>query len=307
MKTAAREEVTNSAPGIYQDENTMSLTERKDDHPRPGYLRSAVIYGISRLQDIRSHPFDHTELPKRAVVFAPHQDDEILGCGGTIARKIAHRAEVSLVFMTDGSRSHANLMPADKLSLTRRNEAIDAASVLSIGRDDIYFLGAEDGHLPSQAHRISGALHAILRDICPKQIFLPYSGDRIPDHIATNRQVLDAAHASSSRVDVYEYPVWFWNFWPFVHQPGGGFHDCSNSARRFLYSTFALLKEFNCQCDIRRFIDVKAAALDCHRTQMQRYDGSDAWATLGDIGDGSFLKVFQRDTEIFKRYSINPD
>src|SRR4051812_37624433 len=40
------------------------------------------------------------------IVFAPHQDDEALGCGAVIARKRNDGGAVHVVFLTDGSASH---------------------------------------------------------------------------------------------------------------------------------------------------------------------------------------------------------
>jgi hypothetical protein len=53
---------------------------------------------------------DECALGKPAIIFAPHQDDETLGCGGTIIRKKQAGANLQIVFMTDGCRSHAHLM-----------------------------------------------------------------------------------------------------------------------------------------------------------------------------------------------------
>jgi len=38
---------------------------------------------------------------KKLVVFAPHPDDETLGCGGTIAKRVREKWEVLIVIMTD--------------------------------------------------------------------------------------------------------------------------------------------------------------------------------------------------------------
>src|SRR5207245_2610889 len=48
---------------------------------------------------------------KRVVVLAPHPDDEIIGCGGTLAKLIAHRAHVTAVYATAGAQT-ASLMHA---------------------------------------------------------------------------------------------------------------------------------------------------------------------------------------------------
>jgi LmbE family N-acetylglucosaminyl deacetylase len=41
---------------------------------------------------------------ERLVVVAPHPDDEVLGCGGTLAAETAAGIDVVVVFVTDGRR-----------------------------------------------------------------------------------------------------------------------------------------------------------------------------------------------------------
>lgn len=78
---------------------------------------------------------------KSVVVFAPHPDDETLGCGGTIAKKVREGFNVYIVFITDGRNSHRNVLniyenpSPEELKFIRRNEAIYATSILGIDRD----------------------------------------------------------------------------------------------------------------------------------------------------------------------------
>ena len=44
--------------------------------------------------------------PRAAMVFAPHPDDETLGCGGTVVKLRRAGVDVHIVFMTDGRHSH---------------------------------------------------------------------------------------------------------------------------------------------------------------------------------------------------------
>src|ERR1043166_7647856 len=39
---------------------------------------------------------------KKIVVLAPHMDDEVIGCGGTLCKHVRNGAEVIVVYMTDG-------------------------------------------------------------------------------------------------------------------------------------------------------------------------------------------------------------
>ncbi|WP_287171998.1 PIG-L family deacetylase [Mesorhizobium sp.] len=54
---------------------------------------------------LRPKPFEVGDWSTPAVIVAPHPDDEMLGCGGVAAKKIASGAKVRLVFVTDGAAS----------------------------------------------------------------------------------------------------------------------------------------------------------------------------------------------------------
>jgi len=101
-----------------------------------GSIREALersLYGRARLMDAAA-------LRRPALIVAPHQDDETLGCGGTIALKRRAGAEVCIVFLTDGSRSHP-AMEREKLARIREDAA---------GRPVVAFTGVG----PSTSDRI---------------------------------------------------------------------------------------------------------------------------------------------------------
>ena len=43
----------------------------------------------------------------RVVVFAPHPDDEVLGCGGALADLLDRGARLDVVLVTDGAAGRA--------------------------------------------------------------------------------------------------------------------------------------------------------------------------------------------------------
>ena len=53
----------------------------------------------------------------RSIVISPHPDDEVLGCGGTIAKHVAQGDIVHSVFMSDGVNSR---LDSSKVKLNRR-------------------------------------------------------------------------------------------------------------------------------------------------------------------------------------------
>lgn len=131
-----------------------------------------------------------SDLTRSALVFAPHPDDETLGCGGTIIRKIAAGADVQLVFMTDGSRSHAALMPESNLRDLRQKEAMKAAQVLGVPRKSVNFLGFSDGQLSQNKAQAIAAISMLLKRHCPAEVFMPYPLEPPPDHAVTYHTVI---------------------------------------------------------------------------------------------------------------------
>mgnify|MGYP000026727106 FL=1 len=72
----------------------------------------------------------------KLLVIVPHQDDEINVAGSTIIGSIEEGLDVSLAFMTNGDWEYD--VPL------RNNEAIDAAKILGLSSQNIYFLDYPD-------------------------------------------------------------------------------------------------------------------------------------------------------------------
>lgn len=94
----------------------------------------------------------------RVLIFAPHNDDEVLGAGELIKKSIKNGAKARVVFMTNGDGfkeavefDYFNLRPKPmdyiKFGYTRQKESIDALKLLGISEDNITFLGYPDGGL----------------------------------------------------------------------------------------------------------------------------------------------------------------
>lgn len=75
---------------------------------------------------------------KKVLVLAPHQDDEVIGCGGTLTKLKQNGCSITIAFLTDG----AELSNPEKSILTRKNEAKVVcdqlnAEMVEIGIDNI--------------------------------------------------------------------------------------------------------------------------------------------------------------------------
>jgi len=242
-------------------------------------------------------------LARPTVVFSPHFDDETLACGGTILLKRRAGAEVTVVFMTDGSRSHRNLMPEGELAALRRLEGLAACRALGVAEDNVVLLACQETRLAECAGLAMQAVRTVLERCRPGEVFVPYHDDGNVDHVATNRIVMAALAAWGGAVAVNEYPVWFWNQWPWVGLPLGHYRRAIAMARRSVVSGLGLraLREFRWAVSVSEVLEGKRAALDCHKTQMTRLTGSPKWPVLGDVADGEFLESFFLPYEVFHR------
>jgi LmbE family N-acetylglucosaminyl deacetylase len=249
---------------------------------------------------------DRNDFHKSAIVFAPHEDDETLGCGGTIVKKKQAGADVKIVFMTDGSGSHSQLISAKQLKSMRANEDVAAAGVLGLEPSEVSFLEFVDGNLSQSRSEAIAKVKSILERDRPEEIFIPYYRDVISDHVATNQIVLSALKETNLNVTIYEYPIWFWNHWPWItfaysrYQIIGLYRNLKSAPKSWL----RLLKDFNCVVDLKGVTEIKSQALEQHKTQVSRMQDNPNWQTLADISNGEFVDCFSQERELFRRYNF---
>jgi LmbE family N-acetylglucosaminyl deacetylase len=145
----------------------------------------------------------------RALILAPHPDDESLGCGGLIAAACAAGLPPAVVILTDGAASHPDSTshPPARLAAQREAEAREALSILGMPREKMFFLGEPDTKLT--AHE---ALLDRLTGIAAEQkcgvVIGPWAADPHCDHEAA--AVISEAVAIRAGLRLLSYPVWGW-------------------------------------------------------------------------------------------------
>jgi len=250
------------------------------------------------------------DLKRSAIVFSPHFDDETLACGGTILKKKAAGAHMMIVFMTDSSTSHRHLMPEDRLKAVRAGEALAAARHLGIDDHEALCLNYRSDRLGEQIHVSAERVARILRHERPQDVFIPYSKDQQPDHMATNASVRLALRLTGHEAVVYEYPVWFWSQWPWIHRTARGPRGMIRVSAEAVISGLAITRDFNAMVYVGDVLETKMNALAEYRSQMTRLVPDDYWLTLADVDGGEFLECFLGKYEIFRRYlasSLSPN
>lgn len=151
---------------------------------------------------------------QRIVVLAPHMDDEVIGCGGTIARHVDAGADVSVVYLTDGRRgaAHVNRLRgaeqrAAELALIarRKEEAHRALAVLGIRK--LTFLDCEDTRLEVDP-TIAARLQALLLEVRPDIVYLPFFLEHHPDHRAVSPALIAATEGTDLAFQCHGFEVW---------------------------------------------------------------------------------------------------
>jgi len=111
------------------------------------------------------------------LVIAPHPDDEVLGCGGTIARHVAQGDTVSVLVVTRGV---SDLFPHAQVQTTR-TELRTAHNLLGIiATHFLDFPAPELDTVPIR--KIAEQIGSIIRQFRPLTIYLPYVSDLHVDH-----------------------------------------------------------------------------------------------------------------------------
>ncbi len=134
----------------------------------------------------------------RVLVFAPHPDDESLGCFGYLTRAVKSKAKVNVVILTDG---YFLSKPEQ-----RYKETIQTLSEIGIKKKDIFFLGFKDIHL-RKAYFCSDVMKNMIKSFKPTIIFSTSNYDSNPDHGAAYYHLKKALEGIKSKIKIYYYLI----------------------------------------------------------------------------------------------------
>lgn len=130
---------------------------------------------------------------QRPLVFAPHPDDEVFGCGGLLALWASVGVRAKVIVLTSGQ--------AQGIGSQRQSESRAAASVL--GHEVAFWDLPDRGVRCSQVfmHRLSSTIQAADADL----VLVPALHEPHPDHQATSLAVLWSLSLLPSPVDLCFY------------------------------------------------------------------------------------------------------
>lgn len=122
------------------------------------------------------------------LVLAPHPDDEVLGCGGTISRHTAAGDSVYVMVATRGTPELYSDEAVDKV----RAEARRAHSLLGVVETRFFDFPAPALDTVPR-YRLAGAVSDCIREFQPDVLYVPHHGDIHSDHFHLHQAGLVAA------------------------------------------------------------------------------------------------------------------
>lgn len=124
------------------------------------------------------------------LVVAAHPDDEVLGCGGTMARHVTEGDEVHVVIAGEGITSRAG--PLEKRSVGALAEAARDANKI-IGTASLELLGLPDNRMDTQPLLdLIQRIEPIFERLQPAAVYTHHAGDLNVDHRRVHQAVVTA-------------------------------------------------------------------------------------------------------------------
>lgn len=126
------------------------------------------------------------------LVVAAHPDDEVLGCGGTIAKHAAQGHAVHIAFLADGVSSRSKDHTVETVALNRRRQSAQEACKV-LGAQPPLFGDFPDNQLDTiPLLQITQTIEQWIEQLKPTTVFTHHSGDVNIDHQRIHQAVITA-------------------------------------------------------------------------------------------------------------------
>ncbi|NQU58724.1 MAG: PIG-L family deacetylase [Rhodospirillales bacterium] len=201
-------------------------------------------------------------MSNKILVVAAHPDDEVLGCGGTVAKHVEQGDSVQILIVAEGATSRE--AAAEGAVQTLREAAEKAAD--AVGAKSLIFLGLPDNRLDSlDLLDVIQKIEAVIGDFQPDTIYTHHGGDLNKDHRIVHEAVVTASRPlpGSTVKKIYTFETVSSTEWatPAIGAP-------------FMPNHFV---------DISAYMDKKLAALDHYKMEMRDHPHPRSNETLKNL------------------------
>lgn len=196
---------------------------------------------------------------KNILVFTPHPDDETFSMGGTLALLAAKKNNIRIIIYTNDNKGSLDLtMTRERLAVIRRAEEEEACRILGIPKENIIWLGYEDGDLEYADPRIlRGEVARLIKKFRPDVVFAPDPG-------STSVQWHKTDHRMAAQITTDAFIAAEWHLYYPQHLLDEKLQPFSVKEVYYYYSN-----EPNYETDITGVFDLKMKAAGAHVSQFE--------------------------------------
>jgi LmbE family N-acetylglucosaminyl deacetylase len=194
----------------------------------------------------------------RVLVIASHPDDEVLGCGGTIAKHVHDGDEVHVLILAEGmtSRDDTRDRKGREKDITKLKDMANEAHKI-LGTSSIKLLDFPDNRMDSvDLLDVIKVIENELNEINPEIIYTHHSNDLNVDHRITHQAVVTACRPEPGAIvkQMYCFEVSSSSEW-----------QDSLEGSQFMPNTFV---------NISNTLEIKLAALKAYESEMRPWPHS---------------------------------
>ncbi|MDC0233078.1 PIG-L family deacetylase [Pelagibacteraceae bacterium] len=217
------------------------------------------------------------------LIIAAHPDDEVLGCGGTIA-KYSSKKNIYLCILSDGesSRDISNKKNLAKKIENRKKMALKSSAILGIKK--VFFGDFPDNKFDSvDLLSIVKFIEKIIIKVKPSTVFTHYENDLNIDHCLTFKASITACRPQyKNNINIFSYFVpssTDWNLKSDIFNP-------------------------NWFEEISKFSSTKKKALNCYSSELRKspHPRSLKYIESLDLINGEKIGVKKAEAYLLLRY-----
>lgn len=225
---------------------------------------------------------------KNILIVAPHNDDEVLGCGGTMAKYTAAGHNVYVAIVTHGHLGAPELFSKEGTERVR-SEALKAHKLLGVKQT--FFLDFPALRLEANpSYQLSLKLSSVIKENSIEIMYIPHRGDIHKDHRITFEAALVAGRPINNTTirEILAYETLSETEW------AAPFGDDA-----FIPTVFE---------NIEPYIEKKLEAFKCFETQIKEFPHSRSLKTIELLSNLRGAAVGTKNAEAFmliRRVNLN--
>lgn len=180
------------------------------------------------------------------LVIAPHHDDEVIGCGGTMALFAIKGVRVDVLYMTAGYSGIPSVKDKQLASKKREVEALKSAKVLKLNK--LIFWRYPDREL-IYSFKVVRRLVRLIRTHCYSGLYFPHEGEKDLEHQVVHQIASEASWLANG---------------PYFPELGAP----TRLERIINYEVWTPMTDFNFVENISEVLPLKIKALECFASQF---------------------------------------